>query len=152
MNRMNLGNKLFQARKKVGLSQETVAEKLGVSRQTVSKWETDETVPDIYQAKKLAKLYNLTLDELIEFDIDVKEIEEVIKNTNEEKEAKINWTNAWSKKYPVLATYQNKVDILKYAIEIRKMLDNLGDEYGYNTLDSMLILKDILYHEWKDKK
>ena len=149
---MNLGNNLFQARKKVGLSQETVAEKLGVSRQTVSKWETNETVPDIYQAKKLAKLYNLTLDELIEFDIDVKEIEEVIKNTNEEKEAKINWTNAWSKKYPVLATYQNKVDILKYAIEIRKMLDNLGDEYGYNTLDSMLILKDILYHEWKDKK
>lgn len=87
---MNLGNNLFQARKKVGLSQETVAEKLGVSRQTVSKWETDETVPDIYQAKNLAKLYNLTLDELIEFDIDVKEIEEVIKNTNEEKEAKIN--------------------------------------------------------------
>ena len=32
------------------------------------------------------------------------------------------------------------------------MLDNLGDEYGYNTLDSMLILKDILYHEWKDNK
>ena len=95
---MKLGNNLFQARKKVGLSQEAVAEKLGVSRQTVSKWETDETVPDIYQAKKLAKLYNLTLDELIEFDIDVKEIEEVIKNTNEEKEAKINWTNAWSKK------------------------------------------------------
>ena len=149
---MSLGNNLFQARKKVGLSQETVAEKLGVSRQTVSKWETDETVPDIYQAKKLAKLYNLTLDELIELDIDVKEIEEIIKNTNEEKESKINWTNAWSKKYPVLATYQNKVDILKYAIVIRKMLDNLSDEYGYNTLDSMLILKDILYHEWKDNK
>lgn len=147
MNRMNLGNNLFQARKKVGLSQETVAEKLGVSRQTVSKWETDETVPDIYQAKKLAKLYNLTLDELIEFDIDVKEIEEVIKNTNEEKEAKINWTNAWSKKYPVLATYQKKVDVSKYSIEIRKLLDNLRVEYGYNTLDSMLILKDILYHE-----
>lgn len=149
---MNLGNNLFQARKKVGLSQETVAGKLGVSRQTISKWETDETIPDIYQAKRLSKLYNLTLDELIEFDVDVKEIEEVIKNTNEEKEAKINWINAWSKKYPVLATYQNKVDILKYAIEIRKMLDDLGDEYGYNTLDSMLILKDILYHEWKDNK
>ena len=52
---MNLGNNLFQARKKAGLSQETVAEKLGVSRQTISKWETDETVPDIYQSKKLAK-------------------------------------------------------------------------------------------------
>lgn len=55
-------------------------------------------MPDIYEAKKLAKLYNLSLDELIEFNVDVKEIEEVIKNTNEEKEAKIDWTNAWSKK------------------------------------------------------
>ena len=148
---MNLGNNLFHARKKAGLSQETVAEKLGVSRQTISKWETAETVPDIYEAKKLAKLYNLSLDELIEFNIDVKEIEEVIKNTNEEKEAKIDWTNAWSKKYPVLATYQNKVDISKYALEIRKMFNSLQVEYGYNALDSMLILKDILYHEWKDK-
>lgn len=91
---MNLGNNLFQARKKAGLSQEMVAEKLGVSRQTISKWETDETIPDIYQTKKLAKLYNLTLDELIDFDIDIKEIEEIIKNTDEEKESKINWTNA----------------------------------------------------------
>ena len=41
---MSLGNSLFQARKKSGLSQEDVAEKLGVSRQTVSKWETDETI------------------------------------------------------------------------------------------------------------
>ena len=75
---MNLGNNLFKARKKAGLSQETVAEKLGVSRQTISKWETDETVPDIYQSKKLAKLYKLSLDELIEFDVDVKEIEEIV--------------------------------------------------------------------------
>ena len=149
---MNLGNNLFQARKKAGLSQEAVAEKLGVSRQTISKWETDETVPDIYQAKRLAKLYHLSLDERIEFDMDRKQIEEVIKNTNEEKESKIDWTNAWSKKYPVLATYQNRVDKTKYALEIRKMLNNLSIEYGYNTLDSMLILKDILYHEWKDKK
>ena len=78
---MNLGNNLFKARKKAGLSQEIVTEKLGVSRQTISKWETDETVPDIYQSKKLAKLYKLSLDELIEFDVDVKEIEEVIKNS-----------------------------------------------------------------------
>lgn len=149
---MNLGNNLFQARKKAGLSQETVAEKLGVSRQTISKWETDETIPDIYQSKKLAKLYHLSLDELIEFDIDLKEIEQTIENTNEEKESKIDWTNVWSKKYTVLATYQNKVNISKYALEIRNMLNSLSIEYGYNTLDSMLVLKDILYHEWKDER
>lgn len=54
----------------------------------------------------MAKLYNLSLDELIEFDIDLKEIEQTIENTNEEKESKIDLTSAWSKKYPVLATYQ----------------------------------------------
>lgn len=149
---MNLGNNLFQARKKAGLSQEMVAEKLGVSRQTISKWETDETIPDIYQSKKLAKLYNLTLDELIDFDIDIKEIEEIIKNTDEEKESKINWTNAWSKKYPVLKNYTQQVDISKYSTIIRKLLDSLKDNYGFNELDSMLVLKDILYHEWKDNK
>ena len=149
---MNLGNNLFQSRKAAGLSQETVAEKLGVSRQTISKWETDETVPDICQAKKLAKLYNLSLDDLIEFDIDLKEIEQVIKNTNQEKEEKIDWTTAWSKKYPILAKYQKQVNIEAYASKIREMLIQLQKEYDFNNLDSMLVLKDILYHEWKDKK
>ena len=149
---MSLGNSLYESRKKKGLSQEEVAEKLGVSRQTISKWETEETVPDIYQAKKLAKIYGLSLDELIDVDLDQKEIEEVIKNTDEKKEAKINWTNAWSKKYPVLAAYQQEVDIDRYARQIREMLTDLQVKYHYNNLDSMLVLKDILYHEWKDKK
>ncbi len=148
---MNLGNNLFNARKKSGLSQEIVAEKLGVSRQTISKWETDETVPDIYQAKRISKLYNLSLDELISFDVDIKEVEDIIKNSNEEVNSKINWTNAWGKKYPVLISYQNIVDIDYYSLKIREMLYKLKKDYQYNKLDSMLVLKDILYHEWKDK-
>ncbi len=44
---MDLGNSLFNARKKSGFSQEDIAGKLGVSRQTVSKWETGETLLDI---------------------------------------------------------------------------------------------------------
>lgn len=71
---------------------------------------------------------------------------------DEEKENKINWTNAWGKKYPVLIKYQEKVDITKYASKIREMLTDLQKEYHYNELDSMLVLKDILYHEWKDNK
>lgn len=70
---MSLGNSLLQARKKSSLSQEMVAEKLGVSRQTISKWETDETLPDIYQTKRLAKLYHLSLDQLVEFDVELNE-------------------------------------------------------------------------------
>lgn len=135
---MNLGNHLLQARKKVGLSQESVAEKLGVSRQTISKWETNETLPDIYQSKKLAELYHVSLDTLIHFDSNLQEIEEAIQKSDDTKNAKIDWTNAWSKKYPVLKTYQQQVDILKYAKEIRHLLNNLHNEYGYNQLDSML--------------
>ncbi len=80
--------------------------------------------------------------------MDIKEIEEVIKNTDE-KELKMDWTRTWSKKYPVLANYQQVVDIEIYAQKIREMLDDLTRVYHYNKLDSMLVLKDILYHEWK---
>ena len=147
---MNLGNSLFQARKKSGLSQEYVAEKLGVSRQTVSKWETDETVPDIRQSKKMAVLYNVSLDELIDFDIDIKEIQEIIDKTSEEIEEKIDWTNAWGKKYPILLEYQEEVNIPNYAYRINIMLDELKRDYQFNEQDAMLVLKDILYNVWKN--
>ena len=92
---MNLGSNLFQARKKCGLSQEEVAEKLGVSRQTISKWETNETLPDIRQSKGLALLYRLSLDELIDFDMDIQEVEQAIERTSAVLEEKIDWTKAW---------------------------------------------------------
>lgn len=149
---MNLGNNLFHARKKCGLSQEVVAEKLGVSRQTISKWETDETVPDIRQSKRMAVLYNMSLDELIDFDIDIKEIQEIIDKTSEKTEEKIDWTNAWGKKYPILTSYQNEVNIPNYARRITVMLDELKQEYQYSELDTMLVLKDILYNVWKGRK
>ncbi len=149
---MKLGNNLFQARKKVGLSQEAVAEKLGVSRQTISKWETDEILPDIYQSKKLSNIYNISLDDLIEFDVGLNEIEKAIENSDEKRDVKIDWTKAWGKKYPILVTYQKEVNITKYAKEIRRLFNDLEKEYGYTELDAMLVLKDILGHEYLDKK
>lgn len=149
---MTLGNHLFHARKKIGLSQEDVAEKLGVSRQTISKWETDETLPDIRQTKKMAVLYHTSIDELIEFDIDLKEIEEVIEKSSEEVNSKIDWTNAWGKKYPILVQYQSQVNIANYAHRINVMLAELSNEYNYDQLDAFLVLKDILYQEWKRTK
>ena len=137
---MNLGNNLFNARKKSGLSQEEVAEKLGVSRQTISKWETDETLPDIRQAKKLALLYHLSLDELIDFDVNLKEIEQVIENTSEETQKKVDWTKVWGKKYPILTSYQNEVNIKDYADQLKEMTDRLKREYGYNDIDAFLVL------------
>ena len=141
---MSLGNSLFQARKKCGLSQEEVAERLGVSRQTISKWETDETLPDIRQSKRLAVLYHLSLDELIDFDVDVKEIEEVIQRTSEETQKKIDWTQMWAKKYPVLTEYPGQVQTEEYAAPLRALLDRLQADYSYSELDAFLVLKDIL--------
>ncbi|MDO4281564.1 MAG: helix-turn-helix domain-containing protein [Peptococcaceae bacterium] len=148
---MSLGNNLFNARKKSGLSQEAVAEKLGVSRQTISKWETDETLPDIYQSKKLSVLYGLTLDELIDFDIEVKELEQVVRNTSEETSKKIAWPQLWAEKYPVLASYQHEVRINDYTWPLKELLQKLSIEYGYSNLDAFLVLKDILSRIWTKK-
>lgn len=114
--------------------------------------ERGETIPDIYQSKKLSILYHLSLDDLIEFDVDFKEIEQIIENTDEKQTDKIDWTKAWSKKYSVLACYQQVVDVDIYASKIRIILNELKEKYNYSDLDGMLVLKDILYHEWKDKK
>ena len=75
---MSLGSSLAQARRKSGRTQEEAAEKLGVSRQTISKWELDETLPDINQSKKLAVFYHLTLDQLIGFDVEAAELERLL--------------------------------------------------------------------------
>ena len=149
---MSLGKNLFQARKQNGFSQEDIAEKLGISRQTVSKWETDESLPDIQQAKNLALLYHLSLDELVEFDADIKEIEQVIENTSEEVQQKIDWSKLWGKKYPVLLSYPKEVRVQEYAKQLRALLERLKREYGYGETDALLVLKDILAHVWKQEE
>lgn len=117
-----------------------------------SKWETDETLPDIRQSKNLAVLYRLSLDELIEFDPNIQEIEQVIENTSEEMQEKIDWTKVWGKKYPILSTYQKKVQIRGYAEQLKAMLDRLKRDYGYNDTDAFLVLKDIMSSVWKQNK
>ena len=77
-------------------------------------------------------------------------IEEIIGNTNAKQQETVDWTAAWSTRYPVLATYQKTVDISKYAGEIRRLFTELQDEYGYSEEDAMLVLKDILAHEYMD--
>ena len=130
------------------MSQEAVAEKLGVSRQTVSKWETDETLPDIRQAKRLAMLYGLTLDELIDFDLDVQELERVVRNTSEEVQQKVDWNKLWAEQYPVLASYRQEVDVDQYSPALRELLRKLSADHGYSELDAFLVLKDILAGLW----
>ena len=62
---MTLGTKIYEKRKEKGLTQEALAEKLGVSPQAVSKWENDASCPDIALLPKLAKLFEISVDELL---------------------------------------------------------------------------------------
>ena len=61
----NLGEKLFELRKAKNLSQEEVAEKLNVTRQTVSKWETNQSTPDFDKIVPLCELFEISTDELL---------------------------------------------------------------------------------------
>ena len=77
---MTLGEKLKNARKSAGLTQEQLAEKLMVSRQAVTKWETDRGIPDIDNLKAISQLLNVSVDYLIDDDkkIDTSVIKEPI--------------------------------------------------------------------------
>ena len=62
---------LLQLRRQNKLSQEELAEKLGISRQTLSKWETGESIPDIEKCRVLAETFGVTLDQLVNYEPDV---------------------------------------------------------------------------------
>lgn len=100
----------------------------------------------------MALLYNLSLDELIDFDIDIREIQEAIQRTSQETEEKIDWTSAWGKKYPILLSYQKEVNTPNYEVRLGVMIDELKAEYGYSEMDAFLVLKDILAKVWKERK
>lgn len=62
---MNIGNKILQLRKKNGLSQEQLGEKVSVTRQTISNWELESTTPNPEQLKLLSGVLNVSVDELL---------------------------------------------------------------------------------------
>lgn len=88
---MSLGERLYELRKKKGLSQEEVAEKLNVTRQSVSKWETDESKPDFDKIVPICELYEISTNELLNGTKEEKEEQEVetINKDNKKKRALI---------------------------------------------------------------
>ena len=77
---MEIGVKLKEARIKSGLTQENVAEKIQVSRQTISNWENEKSYPDIISVIELSNLYSISLDVLLKGD--EKMIEHLEESTN----------------------------------------------------------------------
>lgn len=58
---MEIGNKINQLRKLSGMTQEQLAEKLNVSRQTISKWESDSTSPDLESIVKISRIFSCVI-------------------------------------------------------------------------------------------
>ena len=78
---MNIGEKIYELRTKANISQETMGLDLGVSRQAVSKWETNQSVPDLENLKIIANYFNVQLTDLIDENIDSIEIKTKEVNT-----------------------------------------------------------------------
>jgi transcriptional regulator with XRE-family HTH domain len=78
---MNLSDNLKKIRKEHNLSQEDLAEKLGVSRQSVSKWESNQAYPEMDKVIQLCKMFNLNMDELLNQDINETKDREIRKKS-----------------------------------------------------------------------
>ena len=70
---MEIGKKLKEARLNKDLTQEVIAEKLNVSRQTISNWENEKSYPDIISVIELSNLYSISLDDLLKGDDEMME-------------------------------------------------------------------------------
>ncbi|MDO5549230.1 MAG: helix-turn-helix transcriptional regulator [Eubacteriales bacterium] len=77
---MEVGKKLRDARLHSGLTQELVAEKIEVSRQTISNWENEKSYPDIVSVIRLSDLYSVSLDDLLKGDVGM--LEHLEESTN----------------------------------------------------------------------
>ena len=78
---MDIGNQIRERRARLGLSQDELAQKLYVSRVTISHWETGKTLPDVQSMLLLANLFDTTIDELVRGDVD--EMREMVKRSEQ---------------------------------------------------------------------
>ena len=90
---MNFSEQIKKIRVDKGITQQEMANNLGISRQAISKWENDRNLPDIEMIIKIAQVFNLTLDELILGGIDMNNMtEKLIKDGSENNRIKMNLT------------------------------------------------------------
>ena len=145
------GEYLAMLRRARGMTQQEAAEQLNLSNKTISKWELNEMLPDIRQSKRLAMLYRVTLDALIDFDIEAQELAEMTLAVPDEVAEKVDWTAVWAQKYPILAHYPEEVETAPYLEALSGLLAQLAQDHGYSNEDAMLVLKDILGKLYQEK-
>lgn len=88
MNGKTVGEYISDLRKKAGLTQREMAKKLNVSDKTVSRWECDENLPDIYMALDIAKMFGITVDELLRCGEKIESLKTVSSETEKDRAEK----------------------------------------------------------------
>ncbi len=86
---MEAGTQIKKYRSNMGISQEELAEKVYVSRQTISNWETGKNYPDIHSVLLLSSVFNVSLDQLIKGDVEIMK-----KNRSTKQKSKSSITTA----------------------------------------------------------
>ena len=143
---MTFGEKLKEARKKAGLSQEQFAEKMNVSRSAIAKWETDKGMPDVNNLKVMSQLLNVSIDYLLDEDekISFNEMKEAINLDEYEKSGKCRDKKDAEKKkknsdatkiYPLIRTKKmSKAEwLLDFVVQpgVVQLVDYLNDNSAY---------------------
>lgn len=137
---MKFGNKLVKLRKENKLSQEELADKLGVSRQTISNWELGVTKPDIDYMKRISKIFCISIDEIL--DNDVRNIlEKKISNTE-----KLTNKNTKNIKMLLITLYCIILSALIFVIIYYSTKRDFTNMYQ-NVYTCTLLEKDVIYDE-----
>lgn len=136
---MLFSEKLRKLRKENGLTQEELADKLNVSRQAITKWESGDGIPDIENLKQISILFNTTIDELVKEDKDVKI--EIKMNYNYVSEIEINH----NKHFDINISKINELNLF-FGNEEKVKVELLSDEEE-NLQDAYKVEFDDLYNK-----
>lgn len=113
---MKLSNNLKNIRKENNLSQEQLAEKLGVSRQAVSKWESGQSYPEMDKVLLICKLFNYNIDELMN---------ENVKEVNETKQSKVNINKYVEDFFNFITKTVNMLSVMKFKQKIKCLTEQI---------------------------
>ncbi|MDO0823799.1 helix-turn-helix domain-containing protein [Desulfosporosinus nitroreducens] len=135
---MKTGEKIAKARKIINLTQDQLAELLEVTRQTISKWESELAFPETAKIPKLAEVLKVSCDYLLRDDKSV--------TTEVSMQSSNGYVVDWTKLYPILGEYQNTVNCKQYHRIFTEMIKEMMKTYNYSLDDTVLVLKDLQYN------
>lgn len=169
---MNVGEKIKKIRKMAGMTQEELAEKMNVSRQTISKWEKEISSPDLESAIALCELFEISLDDLVKGEQSVKEekisLQDMIKiNRRNQKQTILLISGLFFLMIGALAALfiaaiqssTNSIEYMLYRYIVTGQYASAPIDYGRLTAPAILLIAigvilSMVYmiEKWKEKK